>query len=148
MEKAGSFGCHRNRIELDLALNYRVHTEMELNICLPCLISFSFHTEPSQKVAAAPVKLSGGSGAQRARVGAAKVLKMPRTADSHQRQGYCPSSFLLHARICHEGVHQVREQRAEQDLKPLLWRHVEQMILLMIHLFHFTYSFIHSFLCC
>lgn len=76
--EAGSFGCHRNRIELDLALNYRVHTEMELNICLPCLVFFSFQTEASQKVAAAPMKQSGAAGHKGHRVGAAKVLKMPR----------------------------------------------------------------------
>lgn len=40
--RAGALGCHRNQIELDLALNYRVHTEMELNICLLLLFSFLF----------------------------------------------------------------------------------------------------------
>lgn len=59
--EAGSFGCYRNRTELDLALNYRVHTETELNICLPSLASFSFQTESSRKVAATPMKLNRGS---------------------------------------------------------------------------------------
>lgn len=35
-----SCGCHRNQVELDLVLNYRVHAEMELNIGL--LLFFLF----------------------------------------------------------------------------------------------------------
>lgn len=34
--------CHRNPVGLDVALNYRAHTEMELNMCLPLLFSFLF----------------------------------------------------------------------------------------------------------
>lgn len=55
---------------------------MELNICLPSLASFAFQSEPPQKVAAAPVKLNGGSRTcnhKRRGVRAAEALKMPRT---------------------------------------------------------------------
>lgn len=91
--EAGSFGCHRNRTELDLALNYRVHAEMELNICLPCLASFSLQPEPSQKVVAAPVELSGGSGAPRARVGAARALEVPRAQIPTRGEVIAQASF-------------------------------------------------------
>lgn len=54
---------------------------MELNICLLSLAPFAFQTEPTQKVAAASVKLNGGSGARshkRCGVRAVEALKMPR----------------------------------------------------------------------